>query len=380
MPLLFDEKNKAQCCGCSACFAVCPVGAIKFKADSEGFLYPEINGEMCVGCNRCINVCPLKKDRKDVSETQKFYAVKHRQKDTVLKSSSGGFFTAVSDRILDSGGVVYGVAFDENFYAVHIRAENKTARDRMRVSKYLQSDLKDTFKKVREDLNKGIDVLFTGTPCQVEGIKEFFGKDYENLYTMDVICHGTPSPLMFSEHIKNIEKKCKAKVIGYKCRSKVKGWHTHTEEAFFDNGKSQAGTLLLQEHKVLFYSGYILRPSCYECKFTNLKRPSDITLGDFWGIEKVMPEWDDQTGTSMILVNTLKGEHLFENIKPNIAFRESTTYGRQPQLERSAAKPGDREDFWNLYYNYGYPYVSSKYGRNNLTEKLKIIVKKLLRR
>ena len=380
MPELFDATRKSQCCGCSSCFAVCPVGAITLKPDSEGFLYPEINAEICIECNKCVNVCPLKTKRKENLELQKYYAVKHSKKDTILKSSSGGFFTAVSDWILDNDGVIYGVVFDEKLCAVHIRADDKKTRDRMRVSKYLQSNMGDTFKKVKVDLQKGIPVLFTGTPCQIEGIYQYLGKEYNNFYTIDLICHGVPSPLMFSEHIKHIEKKRHTKVVNYKCRSKVNGWHTHTEEAFFENGKSEAGTLLLQEHKVMFYGGYILRPSCYECQFTNLERPSDITMGDFWGIEKTMPDWDDQVGTSMILINTQKGKELFECLKSDITFRESKTYGRQPQLEKSAGKPADRENFWKLYQKYGYEYVAAKYGKNNLKEKVKRRIKKLLKK
>ena len=380
MPKLFDINDKAKCCGCSACFAACPTKAITLVRDSEGFLYPTINTEKCIECNQCERVCPLKKNRENVAETKDFVAIKHREKDTILKSSSGGFFTAVSDWILKNSGVVYGVCFDEHLQAVHVRADNHLLRNKMRSSKYLQSDLGETFQMVKEDLSKGIPVLFTGTPCQVEGIYAYLGRDYENFYTVDIICHGVPSPLMFFEHIKHIEKKRRTKVKDYKCRSKIRGWHTHTEEAFFENGKSEAGTPLLQEHKVLFYKGYILRPSCYECRFTNLKRPSDITMGDFWGIEKVMPEWDDQIGTSMILLNTPKGENLFKNVNSDIECQKCQTYGRQPQLEKSAERPSDREEFWMSYMNKGYGYIAAKYGKCNLKENLKFLAKKVLKR
>ena len=380
MPKLFNAKNKEKCCGCSACFAVCPTDAIALTSDSEGFLYPAINMDRCIECNKCVSVCPLKRERKHREETKLFYAVKHSKKDIILKSSSGGFFTAVSDSILKKGGVVYGVCFDKNLQATHIRTDNQLLRNKMCGSKYLQSDLGRTFQMVKEDLEKGTTVLFTGTPCQVEGIYGYIGKNYEKFYTIDIICHGVPSPLMFSEHIKHIEKKRRAKVIDYKCRSKVKGWHTHTEEAFFENGKSEAGTPLLQEHKILFYKGYILRPSCYDCLFTNLKRPSDITMGDFWGIENSMPEWDDQKGTSMLLINTQKGKELFNDAGEHIDYRESHTYGRQPQLEKSAGMPCDREAFWKSYVSRGYEYVAAKYGKNNLKENIKFIAKKFLKR
>ena len=380
MPNLFDAKNKASCCGCSACFAACPVGAISFKADNEGFLYPEINGEKCIECGKCVAVCPLKSDGKDSMETHSFFAVKHREKDTMLKSSSGGFFTAAAHWILENGGVVYGVIFDENIRAVHARADSKEALERMRLSKYVQSDLGDTFRQVKQDIQSGIPVLFTGTPCQVKGINGYLGREHENLYTMDLICHGVPSPLMFSEHIKLIEKRRRARVVNYKCRSKVNGWHNNTEEVFFASGKRESGTPLTQEHGNLFYGGYILRPSCYECKFTSLKRPSDITMADFWGIEKAMPDWDDQVGTSMILVNTQKGNQLFEQLKPTVILRKSETYGRQPQLERSVAKPCDRNVFWELYQKHGYGYIAAKYGGNSFKGNLKFLAKKVLKK
>lgn len=382
MPELFNKETPSQCCGCSACFAICPTDAITMQPDSEGFSYPSVDYNRCIKCNKCINVCPLKSScmTEDALYKQQYIALKHRKQEIVRASSSGGAFTAISDYVLENGGIIYGVVFDENIRAVHARADNKQARDNMRVSKYVQSDLQVTFKQVRDDLENGTTVLFTGTPCQVAGLKSYLKKDYENLFTADVICHGVPSPLMFDEHIKNIEKTRRTKVKKYKCRSKAKGWHVHCEEAEFANGKREYGTPLLQEHKVLFYAGYILRPSCYECKFTNLHRPSDISLGDFWGIERSMPDWDDQDGTSMILVNTQKGEKLCESINTDVQIRPSETYGRQPHLEKSAYKPADRKTFWDLYHSRGYRYISAKYGRNNLKCKIKFLAKQILKK
>ena len=382
MPELYSKENLVQCCGCTACFAECPTGAITMVRDEEGFLYPSVDKEKCIECSACVHVCPLKGNGKSAGEkeTKTFVALKNKNKETILSSSSGGAFSAISDYVLEQGGVVYGVAFDEKLQAVHMRAVDKAGRDEMRISKYLQSEMRDVFKQVKADVDYGVEVIFTGTPCQVAGLKRFLKKDYENLYTVDIICHGVPSPLMFAEHIKNIEKTRKKKVENYKCRSKVQGWHRHIEEAVFETGKKEAGTPLLQEHKVLFYGGNILRPSCYECQFTNLYRPSDITLGDFWGIEKCMPEWDDQTGTSMVLVNSHKGEQLLEKKGEKIVVRKSEVYGRQPQLELPVKKPAGREEFWALYRKYGYRYIAAKYGSNNFKGRVKYVVKKVLRK
>lgn len=375
-------EDKAKCCGCTACYAICPTEAIAMCPDEEGFLYPVIDNIKCIQCKACEEVCPLKSDRATsaVSDFPKFIAVKHNNTEVKLSSSSGGAFTAISDYVLDNGGVVYGVVFDESLRAIHTRAENRQMRDKMRVSKYVQSDMEDTFRQVKKDLSSGLSVLFTGTPCQVAGLKNFLKKDYDNLITCDVICHGVPSPLMFSEHIKHIEKVKRKKAVNYICRSKVNSWHRHIECMEFADGKIEFGTPLLQEHKVLFYAGYILRPTCYECSFTNLNRPSDLSLGDFWGIENSMPDWDDHIGTSIILINTTKGEEIFKKIESVVQVRESETYGRQPHLERSASKPSDRQLFWEEYKKHGYSYIVAKYGRNGLVDRLKYSVKKLLKK
>ena len=372
MPILFKEN--AECCGCSACYAACPTQAITMLQDREGFRYPVIDSQKCVECGACVAVCPLKEQREDYVSPSVFRAAKHRSEKVRLSSSSGGVFTAVSDHILKQGGAVYGVVYDEAFTAVH-----EEQRDAMRVSKYQQSDMGDTFRKVKRDLSTGRTVLFTGTPCQVAGLKKFLKKDYDNLITVDVVCHGTPSPLMFREHIKHLEKVKKSRVVGYYCRAKELGWHKHIEKAVFENGKTEYGTPLGQEHKVLFYAGHILRPSCYECHYTNLNRPSDLSLADFWGVEKCMPDYDDQIGISMLLVNTPKGEALLRAVDPAIDIRPSETYGRQPHLEKSAYKPQDRAEFWDLYFKRGYAAVAAKYGRNSFVDRAKFTIKKMLK-
>ena len=179
MPVLFSMDNKGDCCGCTACYAVCPTDAIYMKADEEGFLYPQIDGDKCIQCNACVKSCPLKDEQKDsdAKETNAFYALKNKNSETVLSSTSGGAFTAFSDFILENGGVVYGVIFDKELNALHSRAETKEERDAMRTSKYLQSDMKDTFKQAKCDVENGKLVLFTGTPCQIAGLKKFLKKD-----------------------------------------------------------------------------------------------------------------------------------------------------------------------------------------------------------
>ena len=348
------------------------------KDDREGFSYPVINEDLCIHCDACVKVCPLKKEQTK-TDTSLFIAAKNLSDEVRKSSSSGGVFTAISDWVLKQNGVIYGVVYDRDFSAMHARAETPQERDAMRVSKYLQSRMDDTFQNVKTDLATGRLVLFTGTPCQVDGLKSFLKKEYDNLITADVVCHGVPSPLMFAEHIQHLQNVKKSKVVAYACRSKELGWHRHIEKATFQNGKVEYGTPLGQEHKTLFYAGHILRPSCYECHYSNLQRPSDITLADFWGVEKCMPEYADQIGISLLLVNNKKGEKILAEIASCLEYRKSTSFGRQPNLERSSDRPPNREAFWNLYFSRGYKAVAAKYGRNGFKQNLKYRIKKLLK-
>ena len=226
------------------------------------------------------------------------YAVKHCRDDVVSASRSGGIFTAVSDWILHENGIVYGCILDENFQAVHTRAETALERDAMRGSKYIPSRMEDTFRLVQKDLKENRMVLFTGTSCQVAGLKNFLGRDYDNLVCMDIVCHGVPSPEVWSEYLKWQSKRHRSKIIGVDFRNKKDyGWREHVETLYFSNGKLVNSRVFTK----LFYNHAVLRPSCYKCPFKQIMHPGDITIADYWGIEKAAPEFDDNKGVSLVI-------------------------------------------------------------------------------
>lgn len=383
MIILF--KNNEDCCGCSACFNICPVSAIEMIPDQEGFLYPEINAALCTECGSCKKVCAFQKtnDYDYYSPQPIVYALKHKDDKVIRNSSSGGAFTAISEHVLEQNGIVYGAAHDEKLNTIHIRASNSEERDKCRGSKYVQSDLTDVFSMVRDDLQKNNNVLFTGTPCQIAGLNEFLSvssSDTTNLLTVDLVCHGTPSPKLFKEYIAFCESKRKRKIIEYFHRPKDKGWG-HIEKAVYMNGYIDHDSSLSNIWSNLFYSHLFLRPSCYVCKYSNLRRPADITIADYWGIEKAHPEFMDPKGVSLVLVNTPKGEKLFHSIKESILYIESDTARcteKQAQLKSPAIKPLNRDLAWKEYYKHRFGYIAKKYGEPSIKTKIKQMLCEIL--
>lgn len=376
-------KNKEQCCGCTACKNICPRHAITMKSDEEGFLYPIIDKDKCIKCKLCKKVCNFQKTINQDNEltNQLVYAVKHKDEKIRRCSTSGGVFTAISDNIFDNNGIVYGAAYNSNMVVCHQRANNKEERNKFRGSKYVQSDLKNTFKEVKELLKEDKHVLFTGTPCQIDGLNSYLKNiNSKKLITCDIVCHGVPSPLIFKNYIELSEQKNKDKIINYYCRDKVNGWHSHTERAIYISGRQDYKSSTMQIYKTLFFSHNILRPSCHKCKYTNLNRCSDITIADFWGIEKSLPEFDDNKGVSLVLVNSDKGREMFGNIKKDINYKVSGTKEcLQPQLQYPSRVASTRDEFWEDYKNKGFKFVAKKYGRYNVKNRLKFRIKGLLK-
>jgi coenzyme F420-reducing hydrogenase beta subunit len=377
--LIYDRKE--ECCGCSACMSICPKQAITMVSDEEGFFYPSINQELCNECNLCKKVCPFSDNYRTNGNYDQplVYAAKHKDDNVRMNSSSGGMFTAISDYILDIDGVIYGAAFDENFVVRHQKARTAEERNKFRGSKYVQSNLIGIFGDIKNELKKGRTVLFTGTPCQNAGLRAFLNKGYDNLYLCDIVCHGTPSPLIFESYIRYCERKNKSCIKEYYCRFKGNGWHSHTEKAVYVNGKEDSTSLLSQSHKALFYSHVVLRPACHNCKFCNFSRPSDITIADFWGIEKCMPDFDDNIGVSLVLINSSMGQELFHNISKDIYCRESnTTDCLQSNLHAPSQLSPRRDKFWQDFQNKGFEYVLKEYAGYSLRIKIKIFIKRLL--
>ena len=316
-------SNTTDCTGCNACVQKCPRNCITLEENQYGFVYPKVDETNCISCNLCNNVCHLQNYNQLQENTPSAYAAVNKENSIVLKSTSGGVFSAIAEKILSDSGVVYGCAFNDELKPQHMRVDNIEQLNLLYGSKYIQSDIGNCYIDILKDLNEKRTVFFTGTPCQVSGLKTFLGKDYDNLFTADLVCHGVPSYAYFRKFIKWYEEKYNCKVTDYSFRSK-------------DNaGWSLAGTCTIEKNskktnkKVFYFDNYyyhyflngdIYRDSCYDCKYANIYRPGDFTLGDFWGIEKIKLDFNIENGCSLLLVNSPKGKELLKKI--NIVFQE----------------------------------------------------------
>ncbi len=362
-------KNRDRCSGCTTCALLCPERAISLVEDQEGFIYPKVAESRCVDCGLCLIVCPAAKDDYLCSATQLdspiAYAAKHRVDGVRVNSTSGGVFISLSDYILSRGGVVCGAIFNSTTQRVeHTLATTVEERDMMRGSKYVQSYLGDIFLKIRALLESGAEVLFTGTPCQTAGLYALLKEDYSNLYVVDILCHSTPSPLILKDMIKSYTPKA----TNIRFRDKSLGWRSSYGVKVVDANNIYPDTIFLK----LYWKGLISRPSCYRCNFTNLRRPSDITLGDYWGINKVNGSFEDQLGVSSVLINSKRGEVLFNAVKLSLETLQTTlNESMQDCMSRRAKSSYRRASFWRDYRIKGYSYVAAKYSQDTLFEIIK---------
>lgn len=314
--------DRTKCSGCTACANICPKKCINMVADNEGFLYPEIIDSICVDCGLCRKVCPIGKMEKH--NPFSVYAVKNKDDEARLKSTSGAVFTAISNYVFENNGVVCGCKFDENLQAVHDFAENFEEMKAFRGAKYIQSILSDTFKKVKQFLLEGRLVLFTGTPCQVAGLSAYLGKEYENLIKCDLVCHSVPSPKALEAYKKELEEKYSSKVKEvYFREKKLDGWKKSNLKVEFEDG--QVYREILKENVFMkgFNNGLFNRLSCSNCSYKDFRGCSDITIADYWGIEKIAEEFADNLGVSLVFINNKIGEELFDRIKDNLTYIET---------------------------------------------------------
>ena len=377
--------SERGCCGCTACRNICPQKAISMRPDEKGFLYPRIDPALCVNCGLCGRVCPMKQEPfpEKVASEPEFYAVKHRSDEIRMKSSSGGMFTAVSDWILEQGGTVYGAAFDDDFKVCHRRATTKAERDAFRGSKYVQSDLNGVFSQVKNDLACGRAVLFSGTPCQAAGLSLFLARtkaDTGRLYLCDLVCHGTPSPQIFSDYLTEAKRKYNSEIQLLTFRYKPAGWRTQAVRIDFCSRKFYQSSVADDIYYSLFLPNIILRPSCYHCPFASLRRPSDLTIGDFWGIEKSMPEFEDEKGVSLVLVHTQKGKRLFQSVEGKLEARPlRPEQGMQWNLRKPSVPSPKTDAFWADYRKHGFEFVANRYAQGGIKGKIKSGIKKALK-
>lgn len=371
-------NNPADCCGYTACASICAHDAITMKPDALGFLYPEVDKEKCVDCGLCEKVCAFN-DNYDTSlnlDKPLAYGARHKDMNEVETSRSGAAFIAISDYILEQGGVVYGAGYTDHFRVVHKRATTKEERDEFKGSKYVQSDMTGVFRQVKQDLRDGLTVLFSGTPCQTSGLNSYVGKRLrENLFLVDIVCHGVPSPYMWRDYIAYLEKKQGSPIVWVNFRDKQKyGWAAHHETFKFKMGGKMSFTYL-------FYKHIMFRKSCGNCHFTNTKRPSDITIADFWGWEKTNPNFNaDNKGCSLVLLNTEKGRKLFEAVHDRLNTMPAKLEDcLQPNMMHPSEIHPRREKFEEEYAKKGFKYVYFKYGEEGWRYKLRILLRRIKR-
>ena len=365
-----------DCTGCTACYNVCPHNAITMLENEEGFKFPHIDLEKCTDCGLCNKVCiPSKGYTKAPFEVQAFGA-KNKNLDERKQSQSGGAFFVLAKYVLAKNGVVYGSAIGEDFVVRHTRAETENEAKAFRGSKYVQSDLGDIFSLVKKDLQAGKLVLFSGTPCQVAGLKAFLIKDYDNLILMDLICHGVPSPKVWADYLTWQQKRFKKYPLTNPVFRELSCPWGKCVESFLSKNKKVTDNIFAS----IFYSLNAHRKCCFSCPFTNTERLSDITVGDCWGIENFNPEFKDIHGVSAVLVNSEKGKRIWEEIKDEFAYFPCTVenlVSGNPQLQRPIGKSPNREQFWADYQS-GFDGIAKKYGGNDCKGKIKKLIKRIL--
>ncbi len=307
--------DKTKCCGCTACASKCPKEAIKMVEDEEGFKYPIIDLEKCINCGLCEKVCPYNNEYKNKKIFNESIAYGGWNKDEEIRkiSTSGGIFTSIAKNIINNNGVVCGAIYDKDLNVIHDIIDNVEDLKKVNGSKYVQSDMKENFKKVKWHLDNNRLVLFSGTPCQVAGLSSFLGKEYENLYLCDIVCHGVPSPKAYNKYKSELEELDSKKLKSINFRDKCTGWQEYSFSARFNDNSNYIEKAAENSYMKAFIGDIDLRKSCSTCKFAKLPRYVDFTLGDFWGVDNYYPELNKENkGTSLILVHTEKGEKLLQ--------------------------------------------------------------------
>lgn len=370
--LLFLEKK--ECCGCGACTEICPRGILKMESDEEGYRYSVITErDKCIHCGLCEKVCPIHGQEEPAGPCLEIIAAKGSAEER-RKSSSGAVFPLMAQEVLDRGGVVAGAVYGDGHRVEHRIVRSDAEMQAMRGSKYAQSDMETLFSDVVRELEQKKTVLFTGLPCQTEALRRFCrlkkGED-EHLILCDIICGKVPSPGVWNEYVSHLEKKYGGSLTKFVCRDKDKGWQYQSSKVVVGGRNVSAQAEREDAWMQLFVHSALCRPSCYRCPFTRLERQSDLTIGDFWGVEKSLPDFTDARGVSLILVHTEKGRALADSVKPKMEWRPSNEHDcMQERLQRCTKAPADRDAFWELYRTGGIEALLNKYGRRSLAQRV----------
>lgn len=382
---MIEITDKSKCCGCWACENTCPKNCITMVEDEEGFRYPQIDKDVCIDCGLCEKVCPLKQPRMD-DATPDSYVVQQKDKEILRSSTSGGFFSSIAKWAIAQGGVVFGAAFDEDMELRHSYSETLEGCAKFRGSKYVQSLIGDSYKNAKNFLAQGRVVVFSGTPCQISGLFHYLrGKKYEGLVTVDLVCRGTPSPLLLRKYLNYHSSRLGAKAVDYRSRHKYLGYYFSTASIFFDNkkikyNKSKESDLMIK----LYFDNLISRPSCYKCHFKALHRVSDITIFDCWDAMSVSSEFTDGGATNVFL-HTEKGRTCFNEIKHEFVCKASeinSIIARDGVMIKNCVPLNPhREAFFHDLQNMEMEELEQKYmggkTKRNIIAKLKLVLWKL---
>lgn len=376
---MIEINKKSECCGCGACVQSCPKKCINICEDFEGFLYPKVSKQFCIECGLCEAACPVVNDKNSNSGFLKTYVAFAKDLDIRMNSSSGGLFSILANNILNSGGMVFGAAFNREMMACHIGISDKNELNKLQGSKYVQSYTGNCYHDAKKALDSGKYVLFSGTACQISGLKRYLKIDYEKLITVDILCHGVPSPKVWRKYLNEQENLYDAKASNVNFRKKSHGWKAFSIYISFDNGTHYEQIYTDDRYMTFFLRNLSLRPSCYKCHFKDLDRESDITIGDCWGIEKYMPQMDDDNGTSVVLIHSDKGLAFFKHISEELELCMAETERALPQTSdsrKSVAMHYNRDRFFKALNKGKSTTYLLKYTEDTLDRKLKSMIKK----
>lgn len=379
---MISLDSKSNCCGCRACEQICPRNCITLRPDECGFLYPVVNTNSCINCDLCRKACPILNSSVPNNFNKRVYAMAHHEENEVIHSSSGGAWSGICRWGIENNYVIYGVIFDENWKAVYRKAVSLKECDAFRGSKYIQSDPMNSFEEIKHTLEDGGKVIFSGTPCYVKALRNFLKRDFDSLLTVDLICHGVPSPTIWEAYIRFLEKKEKSKIISINMRDKRLGWnHRSLTSVKFENNKEICDTPTSNTFMDGFGQELFFRPSCYECHFSNLNRPGDLTIGDFWGINDCSQNFYGVQGVSCCICNNKKGEKVFSEIQESFIVEEKTIEEcMQPNLSFPTRINSQVYVFWHDWRlsNGNFAFIANKYFKYTLKNRLRYIIKNKL--
>lgn len=374
---MISIDNKARCTGCWACLNVCPKHCITMLPDEEGFVYPVVDEEKCINCGLCDKHCPVLHEN-SINNPVKIYGLKNKNHEMLMRSASGGVFIELAKHVIQNNGFVVGAKWTDRLTVEHSIADSYDDCIAFMGSKYLPSEIGGVYQKIRMLLNSGDCVLFSGTPCQVAGLKHFLNKPYDGLITVDLICHGVPSPAVFKSYIQHIEKSYKKNVVQINMRDKTKGWAMFIKMMFSD-GSCICDTRETRLFNSMYAVHYATRPSCHNCPYANCHREGDITIGDYWTIKKYHPDFYDSRGVSSVIVNTDKGGKVLENIIKDFDVVDTTIEEiMQNNLYQSAPPSSARKDFFSVFFHEGYESVIRKYQDYGVVNRIKYFARRVL--